>query len=106
MNEVFHDIPEALSNTIEILNKIEYYSIDHDEVLPSFPFPKECGSKEEYLDKLVYAGAARIYGVNPPRQVVNRLGHEMDVIKQKGFTDYLETGRFIIQVSLLSFLFY
>lgn len=89
MNEVFHDIPEALSNTMEILDKVEFYSIDHDEVLPSFPFPKECGSKEEYLDKLVYAGATRIYGENLPPQVVNRLGYEMDVIKQKGFTDYL-----------------
>ena len=89
MNEVFHDIPEALSNTMEILDKVEFYSIDHDEVLPSFPFPKECGSKEEYLDKLVYAGATRIYGENLPLQVVNRLGYEMDVIKQKAFTDYL-----------------
>ena len=89
MNEVFHDIPEALSNTVEILDKVEFYSIDHDEVVPPFPFPKECGSKEAYLDKLVYAGATRIYGETPPRKVVNRLGYEMDVIKQKGFTDYL-----------------
>ena len=31
MNEVFQDIPEALSNTVEILDKVEFYSIDYDE---------------------------------------------------------------------------
>lgn len=31
MNEVFQDIPEALSNTVEILDKVEFYSIDNDE---------------------------------------------------------------------------
>lgn len=33
MNEVFQDVPEALSNTMEILDKVGSYSIDHDELL-------------------------------------------------------------------------
>ena len=35
MNEVFQDIPEALSNTVAILDKVEFYSIDHDELVLS-----------------------------------------------------------------------
>lgn len=88
MNEVFHDIPEALASTIEILNKIDYYSIDHDEVLPSFPVPENNGSSEEYLDYLVYAGANRIYGERLSNEVLGRLSYELGVIKQKGFADY------------------
>lgn len=33
MNEVFQDVPEALSNTMEILDKVGSYSIDDDELL-------------------------------------------------------------------------
>ena len=32
MNELFADVPEALSNTLELLDKVEYYSIDHAPV--------------------------------------------------------------------------
>ena len=39
MNEVFSDVPEALSNTLEILDKVEIYSIDHDPIMPFFPIP-------------------------------------------------------------------
>ena len=40
MNELFADIPEALSNTLEILNKVEYYSIDHAPIMPTLLFLK------------------------------------------------------------------
>ena len=40
MNELFADVPEALSNTLEILDKVEYYSIDHAPIMPTFAFPK------------------------------------------------------------------
>ena len=47
MNEVFADVPEALSNTIEILDKVETYSIDHAPIMPFFPIPKEFGTEED-----------------------------------------------------------
>ena len=47
MNEVFADVPEALSNTIEILDKVEAYSIDHAPIMPFFPIPKEFGTEED-----------------------------------------------------------
>ena len=47
MNEVFADVPEALSNTIEILDKVETYSIDHAPIMPFFPIPEEFGTEED-----------------------------------------------------------
>ncbi|MCM1520671.1 MAG: DNA polymerase III subunit alpha [Lachnoclostridium sp.] len=52
MNEIFADIPEALDNTLEILNKIETYSIDHAPIMPFFEIPAEFGSEEEYRSRL------------------------------------------------------
>ena len=47
MNDIFSDVPEALSNTLEILNKVELYSIDHSPIMPFFPIPAEFGTEEE-----------------------------------------------------------
>ena len=47
MNEVFADVPEALSNTIEILDKVETYSIDHAPIMPFFPIPAEFGTEDD-----------------------------------------------------------
>ena len=52
MNEVFADIPEALSNTLEILDKVEMYSIDHDAIMPFFPIPEDFGTEEEYRQRI------------------------------------------------------
>ncbi len=51
MNEVFSDVPEALSNTLEILNKVEIYSIDHDPIMPFFPIPESFGTEEQWRQK-------------------------------------------------------
>ena len=51
MNEVFADVPEALSNTLEILDKVEMYSLNHDPIMPFFPIPTEFGTEEEWRQK-------------------------------------------------------
>ena len=51
MNEVFADVPEALSNTLEILDKIEIYSLDHDPIMPFFPIPEDFGTEEQWRQK-------------------------------------------------------
>lgn len=51
MNELFADVPEALSNTLEILDKVEYYSIDHAPIMPTFAIPEEFGTEEGYRAK-------------------------------------------------------
>lgn len=51
MNEVFGDLPEAMRNTIEILDKIETYSIDHSPIMPFFPIPEDFGTEELWRQK-------------------------------------------------------
>ena len=86
MKEVFSDIPEALSNTMEILNKVELYNIERQPTLPLFPIPKEFGTEYDYLESLTLSGARRIYGEPLPSEVNERLQFELDVIKAKGFS--------------------
>ena len=52
MSKVFADYPEALENTVEICNKVEFYSIDHAPIMPVFPIPAEFGTEEEYRQRL------------------------------------------------------
>lgn len=52
MSEIFRDIPEALSTTEEILDKVEFYSINHAPIMPFFDIPKEFGTEEEYRQRI------------------------------------------------------
>ena len=51
MNQVFADLPEALSNTVEILDKVETYCLDHDPIMPFFPIPESFGTEEQWRAK-------------------------------------------------------
>ena len=46
------EYPEALANTVDICNKVEFYSIDHAPIMPVFPIPAEFGTEEEYRSRL------------------------------------------------------
>ncbi|MCH5326130.1 MAG: DNA polymerase III subunit alpha, partial [Duncaniella sp.] len=48
MAALFPDLPEAIANTCEILDKVEIYSIDHSPIMPFFEIPAEFGSEDEY----------------------------------------------------------
>ena len=52
MNAIFSDVPEALSNTLEILDKVEFYSLDHDPIMPFFPIPESFGTEEEWRARI------------------------------------------------------
>ncbi|MCD8202313.1 MAG: DNA polymerase III subunit alpha [Prevotella sp.] len=58
MNDVFPDHPDAMATTLEILDKVETYSIDHDPIMPFFPIPKDFGTEEDirkkYTEKQLY----------------------------------------------------
>lgn len=138
MNAVFSDVPEALSNTLEILDKVETYSIDHAPIMPFFPIPEEFGTEEDvrrkysekqlydefttdengenplppeegeqkikrlggyeklyrikfeadYLAKLAYDGAKRLYGDPLPEEVAERVKFELHIMKTMGFPGY------------------
>ena len=51
MREIFANIPEAIDNTIEVLNKIETYSLDSAPIMPKFSIPQSFGTEEEYRQK-------------------------------------------------------
>ena len=87
MNEVFQDIPEALQNTNEILDKIEIYSIDHKPILPDFPLPDGFDNEDDYLRYLVYEGAKERWPELTEEQR-ERLDFELETIKNMGFPGY------------------
>ena len=51
MNAIFQDVPEALLNTLELLDKTEIYSLDHDPIMPFFPIPESFGTEEQWRQK-------------------------------------------------------
>ena len=48
MNEIFRDIPDVLSNTQEICDKVEFFELDSDPIMPEFPIPDSFGTIEAY----------------------------------------------------------
>ena len=138
MNDVFQDIPEALSNTLEILDKVETYDIEHAPIMPFFPIPEEFGTEEQwrekftpdqlfdeftsdengenqlpreegekkikklggidklyrikfeadYLAKLAYEGAERLYPTPLTDEVSERIKFELHIMKTMGFPGY------------------
>ena len=99
MNEVFSDVPEALSNTLDILNKVEIYSLDHDPIMPFFPIPEEFGTEEEWRQKFSEEDLYREFttdenGQNPlPREEgekkIKKLGGYDKLYRIKFEADYL-----------------
>ncbi len=87
MNGVFADIPEALQNTNEILDKVEIYSIDHAPILPDFPLPDGFDNEDDYLRYLVYEGAKERWP-ELDEEHRERLDFELETIKNMGFPGY------------------
>ena len=52
MNQIFGDIPDALRNTLEIADNVEFYSIDSGPIMPTFNIPEDFGTEEGYRQKL------------------------------------------------------
>lgn len=88
MNVVFRDIPEALRNTNEIADKVEFYSIDHKALMPDFPIPPEFENDDDYLRHLTYIGAEKKYKEGLNDEVRERIDFELSVIKGMGFPGY------------------
>nr|MDE6491333.1 PHP domain-containing protein [Muribaculaceae bacterium] len=88
MNELFSDIPEALANTVEILDKVEVYTIDHKPILPNFPLPEGFTNNDDYLRHLTYEGAHRRWGETLTEEQIERIDFELETIKNMGFPGY------------------
>lgn len=88
MNVLFEDIPEALTNTIEIADKCESYTLKEKINMPRFEMPAEFETEDDYLRYLTYEGAKERYGNPVPDDVVQRLDFELNTIKNMGFPGY------------------
>lgn len=88
MNELFADVPEALSNTQEVLGKVERYSIEHGPILPNFPLPEGFTDNNDYLRHLVLVGAEKRWGKNLTDEQKERIDFELETIKNMGFPGY------------------
>ncbi len=87
MNALFSDIPEALENTIEVLEKVEHYSLNRDPIMPDFPIPEDFSDADAYLRHLTYRGAETRYPEITP-QIRNRIDYELETIKKMGYPGY------------------
>lgn len=99
MSKVFHDLPEALDNTNEIVDKVDLLNLKRDILLPFFQVPKEFASQDEYLEHLTWQGAKERYAEITP-EIDERLRFELFTIKTMGFagyflivSDFIKAGR-------------
>lgn len=97
MKKAFSDIPEAIINISEIVDKIEPYPLSRDILLPKFNIPKEfeqendpTGKKgeEAYLRYLTYQGAKKKYG-EITDELAQRIDFELDIVGKTGYPGYL-----------------
>ncbi len=87
MKQIFSDLPEAIDNTEELVEKFESYELKRDILLPEFKFPAEFETEDDYLRHLTYEGAKTRYpAIND--EVRDRLDFELKVIKDMGFPGY------------------
>jgi len=89
MLELFPDVPEALSNTLEIVDKIEDYSLSRPVMLPAFPLPEGFTNQDDYLRHLTYEGAKAPHR-DPAmtEDIRERLDYELKVVREMGFAGY------------------
>lgn len=87
MAEIFKEYPEALTNTTEVVDKIEEYDIQSNIILPRFPLPERFEDEDAYLRHLTFEGAKRVYG-EITDEITDRLEHELNIIRDMGFPGY------------------
>ncbi len=107
MKQLFNDLPEAIANCSEIVEKIEIYNLAREVLLPKFEIPEafvvaedlsDSGKRGEnkYLHYLTYEGAKRRYpaireaGSNPEyeKEIRERIDFELMTIENSGYPGY------------------
>ena len=91
MNLIFADIPEVLTNTLEVADKVEFYSIDNPPLMPFYPIDPSFGTEEQYRRKFPEEKLMEEFG----RDTFHRLGDYDKVIRVKLEADYLEHLTFL-----------
>jgi DNA polymerase-3 subunit alpha len=95
MTKLFADIPQAIDNTNEIVEKVDLLNLKRDILLPFFEVPANFKSQDEYLEHLTWTGAKERYKILTPESE-ERLQFELRIIREMGFAGYfLIVGDFI-----------
>ncbi|MBN2786855.1 MAG: DNA polymerase III subunit alpha [Paludibacteraceae bacterium] len=84
MAAIFSDVPEVLSTTLEIAQKVEFYDINADPIMPMFPIPEEFGTEEAYRKKYSEEDLKNEFGDR-----YEKLGGYEKVVRIKLEADYL-----------------
>lgn len=84
---LFSDVPDAVTNTAELVEKVEKISLARDVLLPIFKLPDGFLDSNIYLKHLAFSGAIAKYGTISA-EVESRLNYELAVITQTGFAGY------------------
>jgi DNA polymerase-3 subunit alpha len=99
MKAIFRDLPEAITNIQEIVDKIETYSLAREVLLPAFDIPDAFKNEEDlidggkrgenaYLRHITYQGAKKRYGENYSKDIQERIDFELEVIQNTGYPGY------------------
>ena len=87
MKESFKDIPEAIKNTVLIAERCNIEFKTGHYLLPTFPL-EEGRKDDEYLTSLAHEGLRNRCGEEIPENYMERLNHELDIIKMMGYSSY------------------
>ena len=98
MKKLFSDLPEAIINIQEIVDKVEIYSLYRDVLLPKYDIPEEFVDPEDekdngvrgenaYLRELTMIGAKKRYG-EITESIQERLDFELLTISNSGYPGY------------------
>ncbi len=87
MKALFKDVPEAITNIQEVIDKVETFQLARDVLLPKFDIPKAFPNEDAYLKHLTYKGAEKRYG-ELTKTIKERIDFELDVIEKTGYPGY------------------
>src|SRR5579862_4689990 len=87
MRDLFRELPDACDNTLLIAERADVEIEFGQAILPSFPVP-EGHDENSYLRELTMIGAVERYGPTPAPHVLDRIEHELDIVKSMGFSAY------------------
>ena len=98
MKKLFADLPDAITNTVQIADQIETYELARDVLLPAYDIPEEFVDPEDakdggkrgenaYLRHLTYEGAKRRY-TEITDEIRERLDFELATIERTGYPGY------------------
>ncbi|MFX3625854.1 MAG: DNA polymerase III subunit alpha [bacterium] len=87
MKQLFADVPDAINNVQEVVDKVEPFELSRKPLLPEFKIPEEFADQDDYLRHITYEGAKKRYP-EITDEIRERLDFELDIIKKTGYPGY------------------